>query len=1149
MQKLVIGLLLLLAPVFGMAHTLKVGIYGQSSPLVQVNEQSGDISGFIPELMDALLAREGIVPDYVVFTGEMQALQALDDGTITLLVAPGQAIPVGTVRSSPLITIALSMMTIGPHADSLRRVAVFQGMNREQQSALTRLGYQVTGEPQRTLDALRQLVRGDAQGYVAPMTQLDHFLRENPFTTAHLEPLTTVPATQYFINALPGASALITSLDQDIQAYPRGDYAALAEKWKLPSPDNGEGILSHPERQRTPIRAVIYRQPEPYVTTDPQGHVGGVFSDILRKMFPPEEYDLDLRLEENLGTIRSGLLSGRVDVAVGIPEPQQGMLTAAFTHQPRALGVRDGAALTGRVGSLEHRRLAIVQSAHLRQLLNTHIPTASVIETHTLGEAVNLVNAGAADGVIDSAMALSTLTKGVHAQLTVMPVDLPPESIYFEISPRKVFLQQYLIEQVNSLTEPYITLLEHHWQLLLEKQSTSLLNNYHHWIIIAGVAFIIVILFSLFSVFYFWDQNALRIRTERRLKDAIFFWEGLLNSVPTPIFVSDPSGHLTHYNHSFARVLNLGEEDALEARLISELLTGEVTQWLGMKQRIELLENDAPLLVQTHLDLAGEVLTIYFWLSRYCDSHQIPQGFIGGWLDISENARLENALEKALEKSRRASQEKSNFLAHMSHEIRTPLNAIIGILEIESARQMAAGSPLQTAYRAALSLLGIIGDILDLSKIEAGELQLTLTTGNLSQDMGLLVETYQQQARNKQLTLTLNNQLPPDSWYQFDRTRLKQVVANLISNAIKYTESGSVSVDICVRSSSNLSDDIVITVMDTGIGMSPASLARVMDPYVQIDDMTPNSTGLGLAICQQLVQMMQGKITLSSIEGKGTVVGVALQLTRCPPENLQEVSLVENAPALPSLFILVVDDFEGNCTVMRMQLEKHGHRITTVQSAEQALTAMRLADFDVLLTDCQMPGMDGYSLVTNMLFTAVMGDIHCPAVILGCTANALAREETRALHAGMDGLLVKPLSEQRLNDAVAMHYQLAKNEFQLENSELSNLAAGNPAVLRTMLQQILSTTTGELGKMKIITRPEDLLPLAHKLKGCFALTGYRPGLRLCSVFENQENVSRDYAWPNDAMPRLQQSLIATTEHYITIIKALLEAEISANPTE
>jgi two-component system sensor histidine kinase EvgS len=1148
MRKLVLGLLLL-APVFCVAHTLKVGIYGQSSPLVQVNEQSGAISGFIPELMDALLAREGMVPDYVVFTSEAQATQALTDGTVMLLVAPGQAVPEGTLRSSPLISIALSMMTIGPQTGALRRVIVFQGMNREQQKALTQQGYQIMGEPQRTLDALRQLVRGEAQGYVAPMTQLDHFLRENPFSSPQLEPLTTVPSTQYVINALPGARALMTTLDQDIQTYPRGDYAALAEKWKLPPPDNGEGILSHPGRQRTPIRAVIYRQPEPYVATDPQGSVGGVFSDILRKMFPPEEYDLDLRLEENLNLIRSGLIDGRVDVVVGIPEPQQGMLTAAFTHQPWALGTRDSTTLTGSVGALEHRRLAIVQSGHLRQLLNSSIPSASVIETHTLGEAVNLVNAGAADGVIDSAMALSTLTKGAHVGLTIMPVDLPPESIYFEVSPHKAFLQQYISEQVNALTESYISLLEHHWQLLLEKQSTNLLNNYHHWIIIAGVAFILVILFSLFSVFYFWDQNALRIRTERRLKDAIFFWEGLLNSVPTPIFVSDPSGHLTHYNHSFARVLKLREEDAPEAQLISDLLTGELTQWLGMKQRIALLENDAPLLVQTHLDLAGETLTIYFWLSRYCDSHQVPQGFIGGWLDISENARLETALEKALEKSRRASQEKSNFLAHMSHEIRTPLNAIIGILEIESARQISTGAPLQTAYRASVSLLGIIGDILDLSKIEAGELQLTLTAGNLSQDMDLLVETYQQQARNKQLTLTLNNQLPQDSWYQFDRIRLKQVVANLISNAIKYTESGSVNVDICIRSSSNLSDDIVITVMDTGIGMSPTSLGRVMDPYVQIDDMTPNSTGLGLAICRQLVQMMQGKITLNSIEGKGTVVGVALQLARCPAEHLPAAPSVENMPELPSLFILVVDDFEGNCTVMRMQLEKHGHRVTTVQSAEQALTAMRLADFDVLLTDCQMPGMDGYSLVTNLLFTAVMGDIHCPAVILGCTANALAREETRALHAGMDGLLVKPLSEQRLNDAVAEHYLLAKNEHQFEHSELSNLAAGNPAALRTMLQQILDTTVSELGKIKIITRPEDVLPLAHKLKGCFALTDYRSGLRLCSVYENLDRVSRDYAWPNDAMPRLQQKLILTTEHYMTIIEAQLTAEISGDSAE
>ena len=391
-------------------------------------------------------------------------------------------------------------------------------------------------------------------------------------------------------------------------------------------------------------------------------------------------------------------------------------------------------------------------------------------------------------------------------------------------------------------------------------------------------------------------------------------------------------------------------------------------------------------------------------------------------------AERTTALRDALQTARSANEAKSRFLALMSHEIRTPMNGVLGLAELMRTTPLDAQQSLyvKNILNAGSALSALINDILDFSKIEAGEMALELLVFDPRAVVSETVDFMQTEAAAKSLdvTLRLTDPLPP--LIRSDPTRMRQILLNLIGNAIKFTAQGRVTVSLEATP-----DTLMCTVQDSGIGMSADTIAGLFEPFRQADSSTARKfggTGLGLVICKALVEKMQGQLQVNSLEGQGSSFSFTLPLTGdeatlAPPPSddadasrgATTASAAEPAPDLSNLRILLVDDQPINRLMASNQLKQLG--CTLIEEAHnglQALQRLRAAPFDVVLMDMQMPEMDGLE-ATRALRQLPLDK---QPTVIAMTANAFSEDRQACMDAGMDDFLAKPVKLDTLKSAL-----------------------------------------------------------------------------------------------------------------------------------
>jgi len=346
----------------------------------------------------------------------------------------------------------------------------------------------------------------------------------------------------------------------------------------------------------------------------------------------------------------------------------------------------------------------------------------------------------------------------------------------------------------------------------------------------------------------------------------------------------------------------------------------------------------------------------------------------------------------------------------MSHEIRTPLNGVLGMVQAMEADELAdvQRGRLGVIRESGQSLLAILNDVLDISKIEAGKLELEMADFDLGEVAGSACHAFLALAETKGLALVLKVAPEAEGLYRGDASRLRQILYNLISNAVKFTAAGTVSVTVTRRR-----DQVRLSVSDTGIGIAKADIRRLFEKFEQADASTTRrygGSGLGLAICRQLAEMMGGQIRARSSDGVGTTFQVSLPLQRVGDSVRAPVAA---APAEPrskaaDLRILAAEDNEINQLVLRALLGQAGFSPTIVVDGRAALEAWDSGDWDLILMDVQMPRMDGPTATREIRRReAELGRARTPIIAL--TANAMTHQVGEYLGAGMDDFVAKPI--------------------------------------------------------------------------------------------------------------------------------------------
>jgi PAS domain S-box-containing protein len=526
------------------------------------------------------------------------------------------------------------------------------------------------------------------------------------------------------------------------------------------------------------------------------------------------------------------------------------------------------------------------------------------------------------------------------------------------------------------------------------------------------------------------EEIAERQSAEQDLQVSESKLRGIFTSVPDAIVVADAYGIIVQCNPATQKMFGFSEEELLGNNLAILMSKTTATQHDGILHDYRQFgRTTSPTQARVVIAMRknGETFPLRLTVS---EAHVGAERYlIGVMQDDTTTQNQQSQLRDAKEKAELANRLRGEFLANMSHEIRTPMNGIVGMtnLALDQAVSAEQREYLTLAKDSAEHLLWVINDILDFSKIEAGALSLEPTMMNLAALLTQLSRTFEIQAMAKGISLTYHYDKDVPVWLLLDPVRVRQVLNNLIGNAVKFTASGGIH--ITVSTAEAMADDIaeqkmlMITVKDTGIGFDDTHTEMLFNPFTQADGSVTRSfggTGLGLAITRSLVHMMGGSITATSKQQQGSSFCVKLPIVSVNDEGAT-IAAGASSPASAkrvALDILLVEDHPINQKLVSILLEKMGHVCTLASDGFEALEKSAQHKFDLILLDVMMPGLDGISALKQLRERELKEGASPPTPVIMVTAYAMTGDRERFLDMGADGYVSKPISNEALRDEI-----------------------------------------------------------------------------------------------------------------------------------
>ena len=899
------------------------------------------------------------------------------------------------------------------------------------------------------------------------------------------------------------------------------------------------------------IRVAVNETSAPFTFFDSDGDFRGISADLLELIRLHTGLRLDIQRHRNDSEMIAAVLNGEADmIAALLPSSerqQQLKFSRPYVDSSFVLLIRKPSDTPATLDQFGTRSLAIAKGNPVIAWLRNQYPNIKIIETIDPLQAIEMLAQGQVDGSVHS-LVMANYFISSHSLRDTLQISstVGTQQAMFSLATAKnaTELNAILDKALTSIDPDELGVINNRWRgYVSASEQTWRTFNRLFFQIVAGVG--LLLLLSLAWNAYMQRQIRQRQRAELALNDQLEFMHSLLNGTPHPIYVRDRNGFLQSCNDSYLETFGAKREDVIGKNVMPGSMSNafEAQEYQADYQRV--MAEGTVLIVDRPLHIGDRKLTIYHWILPYRNSAAQVQGIIGGWIDISERRQLFEELRAAKERADDANRAKSTFLATMSHEIRTPMNAVIGMLEL-ALKHADKGhfdrSTIEVAYESAAGMLELIGDILDIARIESGHLSLAPERVNLRAMLQSVIRVFEGVARQKNLALSLQfepGEGNPD--VLMDPLRFKQVLSNLISNALKFTEQGQVQVK--VQLSRTAQDNVVhmhLEVSDSGIGISPADLQRLFEPFAQVDNtgrMARKGAGLGLVISRNLCQMMGGGLHMSSQPGIGTQVQVGLQLTVLPTTTVGALPDPVIETTATALNVLVVDDHSANRLLMSQQLEYLGHHYQVAHDGAQGLEAWHAGHFDLVIADCNMPIMSGYELARSIRRQEAEQQLP-PCTILGFTANAQPEEKQRCQDAGMDDCLFKPISLSALSQWMKAIKPVSRPRV-FNMLSLQALTGGDPSSTRRLLAELLNSNRSDRQELLEVARGgnrQALIEAAHKIKGVARIVQATSLIQRCEALEQ--------ACHQAQAPERMIECAEALDHAMTELGQALETEIA-----
>lgn len=1107
---------------------ISVGIYGPLTPPLYIISSSGELSGINAAYLSLLKNTFNTAVTIKTFPGEKEAISALKSGDIDVVInsLQSQSPPDIQIKSSAPFLYSYPVL-IGKRDNAMRlppvnskvRIATSgqypgHAFIRKQYKNAVIVSYDSTEL------ALSSVENEDTDIFIGTNINSDYYLSTGVYH--ELSQIKTwredVLTQSFWVNDSEDKLAIL--INRFLAAINSKTHNRIVETWidseNIPLYD-GPAVLNADEqawiKQHKKLRVIVNPYNFPFSMTDSDNNLRGIAGDLLELIHIKTGLGFTPVYSYSNNDTKRIIESGQWDLHPATTFSQERTKKAIFSETylttPFVIVVKrksgDSPDMT--------RSMTVALPAHhaIQSYIQDKYKNLKIVATSNSSEAINLLQEGDVDAAISTKLTAKYYSEHYEsANLAFYPLpDAPEAEIRFAMPHGDYILKDIIDKIIHDIPGKQMMTLSRKWTDM-PHASVDTWNIYkNEFYQVVSVALLLIISSFIWG-FYLLRETKKRKTSELDLKDQLKFSSTLSSSVPYPLYVITAAGELINSNPAFKAFFSDYDTASIEGNL-SDSQHPLFKVYCSMRS---LVTPDATvsnvLTMTTKISNGTELRDTVHWFTAFKTEDGFTPLLICGWSDITEHCMLMDALKRESDNAIIAKNAKGEFLARMSHELRTPLSAIIGFLELIRL-EYTRDENIELAYSTGKNLLGLIGEVLDLEKIESGSYVLSEEWFDISQLLSATVKMFDALSAAKGLNITLHSGISRGVLVWNDPQAIRQILSNLIGNAVKFTDQGGIFVDANIIRKDSVENVLVISVSDNGNGIPEEEQMKLFKLFSQTTTArNTTGSGLGLFICHQITNLLNGKIYLSESNQAGSkfTIEIPVMLSEGKTQSPVKNNSFPSSIASSALQILIADDNPTNCLLIKKQLFSMGYSADEVSDGQQALDILKVKSYDLLITDINMPVIDGVEL------TKQIRTFDKKIVIWGLTANVRIEQKENCINSGMNLLLFKPLKLEHLSSLLqTLPYYETKHGLEqlIDMKVLSSHAMGEPEMIKQFLlhsKNECQNDLDEIMKARGNMDNEIIGKHVHRIAGAAQIIGATLIAQLCdeieeSIFQNR----------------------------------------------